>query len=212
MKKMKDQVATPYQPYRNYPTTGSMASGYPVSRPSTNASSTFGHLPSLPRNPLTGFVPPVRIRPGSGLQLSVKALPNGSGFQPTVPRERPVQLHRLSSSDSKALEKLKSPVDPPSSVTHPRRHSTGESLLKARPKQPHLGTIQKEAEALTLPLRPPSSKRKNAEVLPPIQSMQVQGEPLHSLIKEKELALSDEEEETSSESSSDSEDEVGNEF
>ena len=92
MKKMKDQVATPHQPYRNYPTAGSMASGYSVSRPSTNPSNTFGHLPSLPHNPLTGFVPPVRIRPGSGLQLSVKALPNSPGYQTTVPRDRPAPL------------------------------------------------------------------------------------------------------------------------
>ena len=201
MKKMKQQIAMPYQPYSSYSTANSMASGYPVTRPSTNASSTFGHLPTIPQNPL--LQNGLRLRPASGLQLSVKALPNSTGLQPSIPRERPPQIHRLSSSDSKAMEQLRAP----SPATRTRRNSSGEHLLRAKMKQTHLHKFQKDPETLPLPpRRPPSSsvhpRQPSGDVLPPIG---LRDGPA----KESGLQLAeDDNEETDSETDSDLEDEV----
>lgn len=226
MKKLKDQLGIPYQPYGSYNTTGPMASGYPVSRPSTHASSTISPLPSIgtPQNIfLQANLRHQRTRPGSGLQLSVKALPNAPGYQPTLPRERPAQFHRLSSSDSKAIEQLR----PPSQThVHSRGNSSDDKLLlqarmRSRPSQFH--KTQNETEVFALKhcdQRPPSSVQASlpqsprrplysGNALPPIGTQTQLEELFHSQeeIQDEQLEL-DDDDESCSETSSDLEDEV----
>ncbi len=194
---MKQHVATPHQPFSSYTTS---SSGYPVTRPSTKTSSTFGHLPAIPQNPLLQNTQGIRLRPASGLQLSVKPLPNSTGLQPNIPRERPLQVHRLSSSDSKALEQLRVP----SPNVHPRRNSSGEHLLRTRTK-----LNAQEMGPLSLPPRQPSAvphRQLIVEVLPPIGAGH---DGLSSPKKERAQQFSEsEEEESDTDSSSDLEDEV----
>ncbi len=215
MKKMKQNVATSHQPYSSYNTGSSMASGYPVTRPSTKASaSTFGHLPAIPQQNPFQQNNGIRLRPASGLQLSVKPLQSSTGFQPTIPRERPPpQIHRLSSSDSKALEQLRGGGAPsPNHAVHPRRNSSGEHLLRTRTKQQAQLNVQKESATLSLSSHPPPPSAATVpprqlfvEVLPPIGTA-THDRRLASPTRERAVQLS--EEETDTDTSSDLEDEV----
>ena len=223
-KKLKDQLGMSYQPYGSYNTAGSMASGYPASRPSTHASSTISRLPSIGTQQNTFLQTNLRLRrtrPGSGLQLGVTALPNAPGYQPTLPRERPAQLHRLSSSDSKAIEQLRSPGQ-----THVRTrgNSSDDNLLLQGRMRSKPSKVQKETEGLSLGLqhqRPPSSSMQashpqsprrplySGNALPPIGT-QTQSAELVRTQEEIEDGKSDQDayDESCSETSSDLEDEV----
>ena len=103
-----------------------------------------------------------RHRPPSALKLTAMGLPSLPAHAPTLPRERggghpPV---RLSSSDSRTIERFK---DPSHNSSHTRRHTADGRLLvrDKSPPPPHQyqqRPIARERGSLsTAPQRPPSS-------------------------------------------------------
>lgn len=161
-----------YTPYGGgYGMAGSMPFGYPTFRPPTHGSSAINHLPSI--NSPQNNVLPQRARVDSGLQLSVKAMPNGPRIQATVPRERPVQYRRLSNSDSKALDCTRPPSQTLSRV---KRNTTNNgvqlhSTVKSLPSQFH--KPQKELDRVS-PLYQP---RPQSSLLKPILSHSLSRQP-----------------------------------
>ena len=146
-----------------YGYASSHASTYAGSTAGSTAGSRDGNLPDI------ALRLPRRHRPPSGLQLTVTAVPN-MGAHPHVPmtpreRERPEHnTHRLSSSDSEALESLR-PIR-----GHCRRNTSDDRLLLRRDKPPNtlLGGASRPSTVMPLPQRPPSSLPYGT--LPPITS------------------------------------------
>ena len=205
--------------YGSFPRGNVAAPSYSYSQ----APNTLGsHLPNIGhgtalRLPFGQF----GTRPASGLQLDITAVPNmGLNHPPTVPRERPqtqasqARLHRHSSSESSAIDKLK---EASHNSTHRgmygRRFSTDDRFMY--PPRPIGNTTPDKSSqnrgGLAPLNRPPSSyqqggptSRKIYSTLPPIGSENVKPAEFESVDGHDNTSES----ESGSMSSSELEDEV----